>query len=255
MAGNRKGAGSKEAPAKAAGDGSPAKSSSPNRAKLTKGRRSYEELRKSKPRSPAWYLEGRLFDGNLAGFTTTMADPNQDCYAQPLIEALADTESDAEICNTGIIGAFYMKVSLTDERPLTNVKDDYMRKTFVILMEPEEMTREGLYAKLLVVKKFFELPTSNAYKTKVVIPKEWDKTPPEPTPLPKLDEVLQYKEVKKVLSRIYNKADMTWYGANEEEAWCFFNEGHVPFEAVLDLGFPEDRVCAAAPHVTNDPLE
>lgn len=228
---------------------------SPSRGKNISGRRSYQEVKEAKPRTPAWYICGALLDGNLAYFTVTQSDPGQDAFTQRLIEEIQDSNSTAAVCDLGILGGFYMKVSLTDERPLTNVKDEYMRKAFVILMEENEMNQEGLFAKLQVVKSFLELPTSNKYKTKVIIPKDFDLTPPEPTPLAKLDHFLQYKELLNVLKRIYNVVDMTWYQNNQEWTDCYFTEGHIPFEAVVDLGFPEDKCLAAAPHVTNDPVE
>ena len=193
-------------------------------------------------------------DGNLAYFTVTQSDPGQDAYTQPLVEAVQDTNGSDPVCELGILGGYYMKVSLTDERPLTNIKDEYMRKAFVILMDEDEMTSEALLEKLQVVKTFLERPGSNCYKTKVFIPENWDLTPPEPSPLPKLDHFLQYKEVISVLRRIYNVVDMTWYQANAQYVDCNFTEGHVPFEAVLDLGFPEDKMLPAMEHVTNNPV-
>ena len=71
----------------------------------------------------------------------------------------------------------------------------------------------------------------------------------------KLDHFLQYKEILSVLKRIYNVVDMTWYANNQDWVDCYFTEGHIPFEAVLDLGFPEEKVLPAAPHITNDPVE
>ena len=243
----------KNSPNKGKGGTSP--KPSPSRGRNISGRRNLQEVKDAKPRTPAWYLCGGLVDGNLAFFTVTQSDPGQDAFTQKLIEEIADSNSTAPVVDLGILGAFYMKVSLTDERPLTNVKDEYMRKAFIILMEEDEMTKEGLFAKLQVVKAFLELPKANKFKTKVIIPKDWDVTPPEPAPLMKLDHFLQYKEILSVLKRIYNVVDMTWYANNQDWVDCYFTQDHIPFEAVLDLGFPEEKVLPAAPHITNDPVE
>ena len=174
--GGRGGNNNKPSPAKGKG-GSPAKPS-PSRGKAMGGRRNKQEVKEAKPRSPGWYICGGLMDGNLAYFTVTQSDPGQDAYTQPLVEAVQDTNGSDPVCELGILGGYYMKVSLTDERPLTNIKDEYMRKAFVILMDEDEMTSEALLEKLQVVKTFLERPGSNRYKTKVFIPENWDLTPP-----------------------------------------------------------------------------
>ena len=127
-----------------------------------------------------------------------------------------------------------------------------MRKAFVMLLTEEEHNPETLYEKLLVVKSFLELPANNKYCTRVHLdPEAWDLTPPEGD-LPRLDNILQYQEIVKVVQTLFAGVDHTWYENNADAAWAYFHEGHVPYQAMVELGFPDDQVLpGTVPHGEN----
>lgn len=239
---------------RAADKTSPAKAGqSPGRGKVIANRKSATEVRKQKPRVRGWYVEGELVEGGLATFTVTQSDPCEDAYSWNIQKSISNKDLDIPICQQGIINSYNMRRSLKDDRPLYNAKkSEYMRKIYVMMMEPDEMNKEGLHKKLLVVKAFLEEKENNAYLTKVYLPSDWDKTPPDSEPLRRLDHFLQYKELVRFIKDIDKEAGPRWYHENTEAAWCYFTEGHVPREAAGDLGFPDDQVTPPITMVTND---
>ena len=228
---------------------SPSKSDSPSpmavtpsRGRVLAGLRTMEAMKNDRPRPAAWYLTASLLDGQLAYFTVSAADPGNDGYSQTIVEALALKEH--PLRDEGLFASLYMSQG-RNGAPLRNKKNDYMRKCFVILMKPEEHNSETLLSKLEVVKKFLELPENNRFGTKVVLndpEHEWDLTPPMDQPLPRLQDVVQYKEILKAIGMLFASVDRHWCENNEEAAWAYFHEGHVPLEAAANLGFPLDKV-------------
>ena len=126
-----------------------------------------------------------------------------DAYTQKLIEKLNEPD-DSAICNIGLMGSFFMCVSLYDSNPLTNQKNNYQRKLYLrVLDSDEDTTTTNRLAALQVIKSFLEETANNKYGTKVHIQVPgWDLTPPSPQALPKLDHYLQYGEIVKVASRL-----------------------------------------------------
>ena len=105
---------------------------------------------------------------------------------------------------------------------------------------------------LKVIKECLEHEENNKYGTKVYIPEPgWDLTPPDPEPLKKLDTVIQYKEIVRVINELFENVDGNWAVNNPETAAAFFTESYIPFGAHADLGFLLDRVVANAPGVRN----
>ena len=135
-----------------------------------------------------------------------------------------------------------MRKSLEDSDPLMNAKNGYQRKAFVRVLDEDETSLAHRLQGLNVIKEFLERTENNRYGTKVYIPADWDLTPPEPNPLPKLDHFLQYREIVNVIKDIFDNVDGNWAVNNMESAVAFFTEGHVPFAANTDIGFPMDLV-------------
>lgn len=113
---------------------------------------------------------------------------------------------------------------------------------FMIQLEPHEMTPDYARSKLEVVKKFMSTDATNKFKTPIFFPEGWDETPPAPAPLRKLDHVLQYSEILRLLRMMFPLLNGRWYAANQEAANAFFTAGHIPFAAHADLGFPVEQV-------------
>ena len=234
---------------------SPVKAKPTSRGTIITKRRSPEQIKKDKPRPKGFYLEGELLDGSLSRFTLTLGNPRNDGYHDRMQKEI--DACNEEVLRYGILGGFYMKRSLKDERPLLNEKDDYTKKMFIMSMEAEEMNHEGLLKKMQFVLEFFKRPENNTYATTVFLPNDWDKTPPQDQPLRKLCDYLQYTEIKKLIKKMNDDAGPFWYENNEAAAWAYFREGHVPTSAALDLGFPDDKVTPAyvqREHVSNNPL-
>jgi hypothetical protein len=221
---------------------SPVKSPGTPRGKPISGRRSAAQIRADQPRDAGWYLSASLLDGCLAYFTVTLSDPGQDAYTQPLKDEIAKRDSTEEVCQLGILGGYYMRKSLEHDVALLNVKDSYQRKAYILMMEPDEMTTDALLTKLEVVRNFLMKPSNNRYNTKVFIAEDWDMTPPEPRPLPKLDQVIQYKEIVNVIKRMYAGVGPDWYTNNIDAATSYFTPGFIPAEAMTHLGFPAELV-------------
>ena len=232
------------------------KSNSPSPKKnLLAKRRNKEELKKTQPKSMGVYIYGCELQGNISAWYFTTNDVNQDSFTWPLGNTLSDTNSTNAICDIGCMGGFYRRRSLEDPRPLYNYKDKYMRKAWIVLLETEE---EDCSQEMLRIaqafKTFWEHPDNNRYNIPVHIGSDWNQTPPSPAPTPKLDHILQCKEAVKLIHRMYAGAGPTWYQHHQEEASLYFTEGHIPFDAVVDLGFPDEMCLPPAPHVTNDPV-
>jgi hypothetical protein len=221
---------------------------SPGRARNMGNRRGAKEVKDAAPRAQGWYCNGCLLDGNLALVTLSDRNPGKDAYSKPLENEIGNKESTDPISQIGLIGPYNRRINLHDPRPLKNSHNDYTRKAYIVLMEPEEMTEEGLLAKVEHVKRFQETKKANTFGTKVFIPSDWNLTPPEPAELPKLDHWLVYKDIVQLIRRLYAGAGNNWYQNNRDEADAYFSEGFIPFDASTDLGFPEHK-CLPAPPV------
>jgi hypothetical protein len=205
-----------------------------------KGRKSKGDIKQTK-QAPGWYLRSRLTEGNLELIEITNGSYTTDAYFQQLIETLSSDEHDP-VKDIGLMGAYYMRISLQRDEALLNAKNGYQRKAFLRILDEDETAPEKRFEALTVIKTFLEKPENNQYGTNVYIPKLWDLTPSEPQPLPKLDHVLQYKEIIRIVRDLFDNVDSNWAVNNMESAELFFTEGYVPFQAHNDLGFPMEKV-------------
>ena len=233
---------SKQGAPPAKGSPNAPKAPSPARSSPMKGRKSKNAIRQTKPLEPGWYLRSTLCQGCLMLIQITNSDFSNDAYTQPLIEKIA-TDDEDEINQIGLLGAYYMRKSLTNPAALLNSKNSYQRKVFVCVLDEDETSVDVMFSKLQVIKRFLELPENNRYGTKVFIQQPgWDLTPPDPAPLPKLDHFVQYREVVRIVNDLFDNVDGNWAINNRESADCFFTEGHIPFQAHADLGIPIEDV-------------
>ena len=194
---------------------------------------------------PGWHLHEILCEGHLTVIQITNSSMTQDAFSQPLTDALANREPTQQadpIKDNGIVGSYFMRKSLEDGDPLMNAKNGYQRKAFVRVLDEDETSLAHRLQGLNVIKEFLERTENNRYGTRVYIPADWDLTPPEPNPLPKLDHFLQYREIVNVIKDIFDNVDGNWAVNNMESATAFFTEGHIPFAANTDIGFPMDLV-------------
>jgi hypothetical protein len=216
--------------------------SSPLRASPVKGRKNKKAIKQSKPIEPGWYLRATLYQGCVMCVQITTSNFGNDAYFHPLISKIASDDED-EINLIGLLGAYYMRISLTNPCALLNASNGYQRKAFLCVLDEDEATPEIMLSKLEVIKRFLEQPENNRYGTKVFIQQPgWDLTPPHPAPLPKLDHTLQYKEIVRIINDMFDNVDGNWAVNNRDSAGCFFTAGYIPFQASADLGFPLDAV-------------
>lgn len=249
-ANSKNGGKKKDAPTKPTGNAKPMPPS-PNRSSPMKGRRSMESIKQSKPKEPGWYLRAALYSGNLAAFQITTSDFGNDAFTQPLIEKLATDDQD-DINQIGLLGAYYMRVSVSNPAALLNSKNGYQRKAFLCVLEENECNAESLLSKVETIKRFLEKPENNRFGTKVFIQEPgWDLTPPDPAPLPKLDHILQYRHIATVIRILFDNVDSTWAVNHRDSADLFFTQGHIPYEAAADIGFPPDAVMPVEPGINN----
>ena len=239
-----------------AGNSTPTKASNGANAKPrsspAKGRRNKKAIKQVKPLEPGWCLRCTLYEGCIMGIQITTSNLTNDACFQPLVEKLL-TDDEDEINQIGLlVGAYYMRVSLTNGNPLLNSGNGYQRRAFVCVLDEDEANSAAMLSKLQVVKRFLEQPENNRYGTKVFIREPgWDLTPPEPAPLPKLDHTFQFREIKRILESLFDDVGPDWAVSNRESADCFFTAGHIPFQAVADLGFPLDAVVPNEPGVVS----
>ena len=232
---------------------SPAKGSSgASRFSPMKGRKSMKDVKASK-RQTGWYIRSAVCDGLCDVIYITNSNLVDDAFKQQLIDALRTGDEDLPINKVNILGSFYMCRGLGNNDALTNAKNGYTRQILLRVVDSEaELTKEARMEALKVIKEFLEQEENNKYGTKVYIPEPgWDLTPPDPEPLKKLDTVIQYKEIVRVINELFENVDGNWAVNNPETAAAFFTEGYIPFAAHADLGFPLDRVVARAPGIQN----
>jgi hypothetical protein len=211
-----------------------------------KGRKSKSDIKPTPKGLPGWYLRSCLLDGGIEGIFITTASMTEDAYYDPLVKALLEPEGQGDIKSIGLLGAHYMRCSLTSTERLMNYRrgnrvGDYQRRVFIRVIDEGEESVEKRLEALKIVKAFLEHPDHNKYNTKVYIQEPgWDmSTGQEPR---KVDHFVEYKEIVKIIMALYNGVDAQWAQGNMEAANCYFTEGHIPFEAHAQLGFPIEAV-------------
>lgn len=207
-----------------------------------KGRKPRNEVKKTNKPAGGWMLRSAMLQGGLEAIFITTSSFVEDAYTNPLIVALNNPEPDPHepIRTIGLLGAYYMRVSLSDPGRLMNMRNgvpgEYQRKAFIRVIDEGEDDTETRLAALKVIKGFMDDPNNNKFATKVNIQEPgWDLTT---SPLKKLDNYLEYKEIVKIVKDVYTDVDANWAAENLESALCHFTQGYIPFEAHADLGFP-----------------
>jgi hypothetical protein len=215
-----------------------------------RGRRTKAEIMRSRTIPPGWYIRSALVQGGLEVITITTNTMLDDAYFNNLIKEINEGPEDGPIRSLALLGAFGMRVSLANPEPLMNKKSAFQRKAFIRVLDEGEMDDDTRLAGLKVIKKFLEEPRNNLYKTQVYIEQPgWNitlggKDMAPNKDMPKLDHFLQYAEIIKVINKIFENVNPNWASDpdNLSAAECYFTEGHIPFEAMKDLGFPVDKV-------------
>lgn len=206
------------------------------------GRKSKADILKSKANAKGWYLRSALLQGGLEIIMVTNHNMTDDGYFQPIITKLNEGSDTESICQLGLLGVYYMRISLTNPRQLMNGRTKYQRRAFVRVLDPGEETDENRLVALRVVKENLEKYENNKYGTPVVILEPgWNLTA-SLEELPKTDNYLQYAEIVKIIKQLFEGVDSNWATTNVSAAECFFHEGYIPYQAVQDLGFPESNV-------------
>jgi hypothetical protein len=213
-----------------------------------KGRKSKDQIKRAPKSISGWYLRSILLDGGVECIFITTSSLVEDAFTNQLIVALNNNDPepshDEPILTIGLLGAYYMRVSLENPGRLMNIKNgvpgDYQRKAFVRVIDEGEDDQVVRLAALKVVKAFLEEPKNNKYGTKVFIQEPgWDLTV---TPLWKLDNYLEYKEIIKIIKDVYSNADGNWAASNLDAALAYFTRGYIPVEAHSDIGIPMEYI-------------
>jgi hypothetical protein len=210
-----------------------------------RGRKPKKDIRSNtKGLNSGWFLKAEMLCGLLELITITTSSGVEDAYFNPLVVALDTPNSDPnnipEILLQGLMGAFFMRISLTNTGRLMTIKKgaigQYQRKAFIRVVDEGEDTPSSRLTSLNVIKAFLEEERNNQYSTKVHIQEPgWDLTN---TPLRKLDNYLEYGGIVKIVKELFVNVDGNWAVNNMESAMCFFTAGHIPLAAHADLGFP-----------------
>lgn len=227
----------------------------PNKGKPTKppggsppsGRKSKAEILKTKGTLAGWYLKSALLQGGIELITITTQTMADDAFFQNLVNRINEGHEEESIDKIGLLGAFFMRISLTNSNRLMNSKTNYQRRAFIRAIDDGEEGADSRLAALKVVQKFLQDITNNQYKTHVfILEPGWDMTAGLEE-LPKVDNYLQYSEIVKIIKRMFDNVNNTWATENLHAAECYFTEGHIPFEAIRDLGFPQNKVSPQVP--------
>lgn len=211
-----------------------------------KGRKSKSDIKPASNGSPGWYLRSCLLHGGIEAIFITTAALTEDAYYNPILVALGDPAGGMEdIKSIGLMGAYYMRCSLANTGRLMNYRKgnqgDYQRRAFIRIIDEGEESGESRLAALRVIKAFLEAPANNRFRTKVYIQEHgWDmSTDQEPR---KVDNFLEYTEIAKIISALFDGVDGDWAQNNMDAAMCYFTAGHIPFAAHAELGFPLEAV-------------
>jgi hypothetical protein len=211
------------------------------------GRKSRAEIQLPTPekKKAGWYITSTLLDGLFEIIFITKENMVEDAYVYPLVLALSgdqDGNKPPLVTKHGLIGAFRMRVSLADPKPLYNGKSNYARKAFLRMLDgSEDAEKESRLAALQAIKSFLTPKCNNRYEIKVMIEENgWDLTPLGE--LPKLDHYLQHEEIIKVIKIAHAPIGNDWAVDNSDAIKSYFSEGHIPFSAHAELGVPLDKV-------------
>ena len=215
------------------------------------GRKSKADILKSKGAPAGWYLRSALLQGGVELITITTQTMVDDAFFQNLITKINEGQDNDPICQIGLIGAYFMRISLTNPNELINGKGKYQRRAFIRVLDEGEAGDDSRLAALRVIKEFLEQYNNNKYGTPVfILEPGWNITA-SLTELPKADHYLQYLEIVKIIKKMFDGVDNTWATENPAAAECYFTEGHIPFQAVHDLGFPESKVIPLSASIGN----
>jgi hypothetical protein len=208
-----------------------------------------ESQEKAKKKERGWYLRSAMLHGRLEIIFITTETMVDDAYMHPLIslvEGDVKPEKDIEhaILKLGILGKYYMRVSLENPGKLCNQrqgKTTYQRRAFVRMLDENETDNESRLKCLELIKTYLKDRKNNNYGMQVFIEeKEWNMT--ENGELLKLDNFLLYREILKVIRKVYLNVDENWAKENIEDAMSMFTEGYVPHQAMDDIGMPLEKV-------------
>ena len=208
-----------------------------------------------------WYIQTRTLDGGLRMFLISLSSLTDDAFTHPLSRLLESspaeedddtpppTEEELAMLEMGLWGSARMRKSLTNPTPLSNEKSTFTRKAFIQIIDPEEATEEHALEACKKFKRFFQLKKNNNYGTKVFIRKPgWNLDVPG-APLPKLDNCIIHSDIVAIIKDMFDGVDGNWAANNLESAMAYFTEGHIPFEATYELGFPADKCQDPGPAV------
>ena len=131
---------SKANPGSPSKDQPPAKKGSPSKRGSPAGRKSKKQVKQTKL-APGWYLRSCLLQGNIEVIFITTSSLVDDAYYNTIVTKLSnpgDGEDASPITDIGLMGAYYMRVSLQIPNGLFNAKSSYQRKAFVRVLDDGE---------------------------------------------------------------------------------------------------------------------
>ena len=199
-----------------------------------RGRKTKQELMKTRAFPTGWYIRSCLVQGGLEVITITTNTLSDDAYTNPLVKEIEGGPENGPIAKLTLLGAFSMRVSLINPNPLLNKKSTYHRKAFIRVLDDNELDCETRLSGLKVIKSFIEECKDFSYKTAVFIDPGWNLNLTMED-MPKLDHFLQYGEIVRVINKLFDEVD--W-----KEVQCYLTEGHIPPQAVNDLNCPLNNI-------------
>ena len=205
------------------------------------GRKSKKDCKRNK-KKPGWCLRYLRLHGNVGLIFFTQSDFVNDAFNKPIIDSISNEADDSlPLCS-----AVTLRESLTNGDALTNVKDSYHRRAFLEILDDDDDDEDCL-STLKTIKAFMEKKENNRFGTKVFIEEHSWNMNSKSTP-PKMDKCVVHDDIVAFINDCFD-ADKTpgWAEEHMEAAMCFFTEGHIPSEAVEQLGF-NASVC-------QDPIE
>jgi hypothetical protein len=205
---------------------------------------------------PGWHIRSAYIMGGLEAIFITTGTFADDAFIKPMVDKIMESlgsDTGPAVTKLGIMGTYFMRISLTNPQKLTNKKNNYQRKCLIRLLDPGEDTTEARFEALQVIKNSLEEPANNRFATPVFLNKTaFDLTPPGTTDsypkCPKLDHYLQFEDAVKVVRDLFDNVDAPgWAGNNLDAALTYFTEGHIPYAAFHELGFPLQYVMEKIP--------
>ena len=107
------------------------------------GRKSKDDIMKTKASAPGWYLRSALLQGGLELITTTTQTMVDDAFFHNLITRINEGDDHEPIDNLGLIGAYGMRISLNNPNQLLNGKTKYQRKAFIRVLDEGDEREEN----------------------------------------------------------------------------------------------------------------